>query len=120
MPLTILKLVASGTTIAKPTARNYFHKPTTTQSSISRYTINVADCTTNTGGTVAAFTTATTSNGYYMLFVNGVLQEANVYTVGSTKVVLHVTADGNKFTLRQSAPITLSVINFDPSTVVTG
>lgn len=65
-------------------------------------------------------TTATTDNGYYLLFINGVLQQSSLYTVET---------DGSQVTVNDAetipvgAPITLIVTNFtstaDSDTTVT-
>ncbi|QIB69300.1 DUF4183 domain-containing protein [Aminipila butyrica] len=57
-------------------------------------------------------TTATTKNGYYMLFINGVLQQSSLYTVNT---------DGSQVTVNDAAaipvgaPVTLIVTNFAPT-----
>ncbi len=57
-------------------------------------------------------TTATTDNGYYLLFINGVLQQSSLYTVST---------DGSQVTVNDAAtipvgaPITLIVTNFVPT-----
>lgn len=57
-------------------------------------------------------TTATTENGYYLLFINGVLQQSSLYTVNT---------DGSQVTVNEAetipvgAPITLIVTNFAPT-----
>ncbi|HHV08671.1 MAG TPA: DUF4183 domain-containing protein [Clostridiales bacterium] len=60
----------------------------------------------------ANLTTATTDNGYYLLFINGVLQQSSLYTVNT---------DGSQVTVNDAetipvgAPITLIVTNFAPT-----
>ncbi len=57
-------------------------------------------------------TTAATNNGYYLLFINGVLQQSSLYTVS---------VDGSQVTVNDAetipvgAPITLIVTNFAPT-----
>lgn len=57
-------------------------------------------------------TTAITDNGYYLLFINGVLQQSSLYTVST---------DGSQVTVNDAetipvgAPITLIVTNFAPT-----
>ncbi len=57
-------------------------------------------------------TTAVTDNGYYLLFINGVLQQSSLYTVNT---------DGSQVTVNDAqtipvgAPITLIVTNFVPT-----
>ncbi|NLL76081.1 MAG: DUF4183 domain-containing protein [Clostridiales bacterium] len=56
-------------------------------------------------------TTATTDNGYYLLYINGVLQQSGLYTVNvdGSQVVVNDTA-----TVPVGVPITLIVTNFAP------
>lgn len=61
---------------------------------------------------VGNLTTVVTDNGYYMLFINGVLQQSGLY---------EVSVDGSQVTVSDAetipvgAPITLIVTNFDPT-----
>ncbi|EHQ90642.1 DUF4183 domain-containing protein [Desulfosporosinus youngiae] len=56
-------------------------------------------------------TPATADNGYYLLFINGVLQQSSLYTVSAdgSQVVINDAA-----TVPVGAPITLIVTNFAP------
>lgn len=56
-------------------------------------------------------TTVNTNNGYYLLFINGVLQQSSLYTVAAdgSQVVVNDAA-----TIPIDAPITLIVTNFTP------
>ena len=56
-------------------------------------------------------TTAVADNGYYMLFVNGVLQQSSLYTVSGDGSQVTVT---DAETIPVQAPITLIVTNFAP------
>lgn len=58
---------------------------------------------------VAEITLATDDNGYYLLFINGVLQQEDLYTVAADEVVI-TEAD----TIPEGAVITLVVTNFVP------
>lgn len=55
-------------------------------------------------------TIVNTNNGYYLLFINGVLQQSSLYTVEADglQVVINDAA-----TIPVGAPITLIVTNFD-------
>ena len=61
-------------------------------------------------------TTTATDNGYYLLFVNGVLQQSGLYTVST---------DGSQVVIPQAstvpvdAPIILVVNNFAPTSTST-
>lgn len=56
-------------------------------------------------------TTINSNNGYYLLFINGVLQQSSLYTVSGdgSQVVIEDTD------ILQGAPITLVVTNFVPT-----
>ena len=56
-------------------------------------------------------TTAIADNGYYMLFINGVLQQSSLYTVSGDGSQVTVT---DAETIPVQAPITLIVTNFAP------
>lgn len=56
-------------------------------------------------------TTAVADNGYYMLFINGVLQQSSLYTVSGDGSQVTVT---DAETIPVQAPITLIVTNFAP------
>ena len=58
---------------------------------------------------VAEITLATDDNGYYLLFINGVLQQEDLYTVAADEVVI-TEAD----TIPEGVVITLVVTNFVP------
>ncbi|MDK2788151.1 MAG: hypothetical protein PWP07_1376 [Epulopiscium sp.] len=58
---------------------------------------------------VTEITLATDDNGYYLLFINGVLQQEDLYTVAADEVVI-TEAD----TIPEGAVITLVVTNFVP------
>jgi len=57
-------------------------------------------------------TTATATNGYYLLFINGVLQQTSLYTVSGDGSQVTVNDAG---TIPVGAPITLIVTNFAPT-----
>ena len=117
MATSIFKLVMSaetttGTT-SNPAVLEYFYKLSSTIT--STITIPAASFTDSTGNTaITSLTTATTNDGYYLLFVNGALQQTSLYTVDSTQVV--ITQDSS---VPASAPITLVVNNFAPSSTST-
>jgi len=117
MATSIFKLVMSaetttGTT-SNPAVLEYFYKLSSTIT--STITIPAASFTDSTGSTaITSLTTATTNDGYYLLFVNGALQQTSLYTVDSTQVVINQDSS-----VPASAPITLVVNNFAPSSTST-
>ena len=56
-------------------------------------------------------TTVTTGNGYYLLFINGVLQQSSLYTVSVDGSQVVITGAS---TILVGTPITLIVTNFAP------
>lgn len=50
------------------------------------------------------------NNGYYLLFINGVLQQESLYTVNAGTLVIEEKADE----ILENAPIVLVINNFDP------
>lgn len=121
MALQLFRLVLSGTTTttAKPTITNYWHKPAT-QITSGAYTITKANWLNSNNSAPTTLVNATTSNGYYLLNIDGVLQTTNLITaITSNLVTITVPAGG---VIRASAPISLTVTNFAPSsaTTVTG
>lgn len=119
----LFKLVmnATTTTVAKPAVKRYEYKLASAQISGIRIVIsynrfyNDADALMTT-----PLTTLSSSNGYYLLFVNGVCQQSSLYTIASNGSTVTIISGGTS--LHISAPITLIVNNFAPSssTTVTG
>jgi hypothetical protein len=111
---------ASTTTVAKPTTKRYFYK-TTQVYSANNLTLSKSLFTKDDGTVIAAgsaFTTATASNGYYMLFINAVLQQSSLYTVSEAGGKLNITASAGS-TIPRSELITLVVTNFAPESTPT-
>lgn len=119
MAIKLFKLVMSATTntTAEPTAYNYFYT-TTSAVDNTRIFIDNSKFLKDDGNEATALVTKTANNGYYLLFINGELQQTGLYTVAASGVTIE---DTPAFTIPESAPITLTVTNFDPvsSTVVT-
>lgn len=111
-----LAISSSSTTTAKPTITNYFNKLTAAITTANK-TISSTKFQTNTGGAVTAnLVTAASSNGYTMLFVNGALQQSSLYEAAASGVTITVPAGTS---ISVSALVTLSVVNFAPSTTTT-
>lgn len=114
MAASLFKLVVKAsttiTTFTKPATQQYFYKLATAQRTNSTITIPANLFTNSAGGAVTTLIKAAANNGYYQLFVNGVLQETALYTVSSTQVVVT-----NASAVAVSSPITLSVNNFAPT-----
>lgn len=119
MALTLLKMVGTGNTVTKPTVKNYFHTMSGAYNASGTFSIAAAAFQTDTGGAASALTLKTNSNGYYMLFINGLLQQANlIKSIQASKLVIALTT-GN-LDLKASEIVTLSVTNFAPVTTFQG
>ena len=119
MATSIFKLVMSATTdtttTTNPAVQKYFYKLEGSGTAV--ITIASTSFFDDAGAAVTSnLTTVSTNNGYYLLFVNGTLQESSLFTVA---------ADGSNVSISQcstvpvSAPITLVVNNFVPSSTST-
>lgn len=127
MPTSLLKLTMTSsqpTTTAYPTALRYFNTvPAGGYTGSNTYTIDDVDWVDDAGESVAegGLVPATADDGYYMLFINGALQEGNVLTgVTADDVTITFT---NPTDIEEGKIIALVVTNFDPETsapVITG
>lgn len=120
MATSLLKLTMTAskpTTTAGPAATNFFRVvPAGGYTGQLSYVIDDVDWLNDAGVNVAVggLVPATADNGYYMLYINGQLQEGNVVTT--------VTADDVTITfgaatdIDEGKIIALSVVNFEPDT----
>ena len=122
MAVQLFRLVMSAatSTFAKPTVYRYISKTTAAVSTTSLYVAR-SKFFDDSGNVPTALQTKTTNNGYYLLFINGELQQSGLFTVGSAGTGITIAAAGG-ITIPHSAPITLATTNFAPSstTTVTG
>lgn len=119
MALSLLKIVGSGTTQAKPTVKNYFHTMSGAVNSVAAFSIAVANFVTDAGTTTTALALASANNGYYTLFINGVVQQTGLIqsvAVGKLKIAV---ATGT-LDLKANEVIALAVTNFAPTTTFQG
>ncbi|KJS22157.1 MAG: hypothetical protein VR72_07325 [Clostridiaceae bacterium BRH_c20a] len=121
MPTSLFRLVVSAATTTNtdtnPAVSKYFYNLQAGHRTGAVTTIPSTSFTDDTGTAVASnLTTATANDGYYYLFVNGVLQQSNLFTVSTngSQVVISKTS-----TVPVSAPITLAVNNFAPTSTST-
>jgi len=123
MATSLFKLVMSATTTtgtttttttdSNPAVEKYFYKLQAAHRTSGTVTIPSTSFVDDAGSAVASFlTTATANNGYYLLFVNGNLQESALFTVGANGSQVVITKSS---TVPVSAPITLVVNNFGPT-----
>ena len=117
MAVSLFKLVMSATTTTTTTARpdisRYFYQLEAADRSTTNWTLTAPSSKfyDDAGDSMSAspFTTIVASNGYYLLIVNGVVQQSGLYTVNTNNIVLTQASS-----LPVSAPITLVVNNFAP------
>lgn len=122
MAATLFKLAISAesttTVTTKPSVLNYFYTLDPTHIDQGTLTIPATAFVDDQGDAVTTITLADADTGYYLLFINGVLQQEGLYSVTANNVVIQ-DAD----TIKEDSPITLSVINFtsdaDTQTTVT-
>jgi hypothetical protein len=121
MAVSLFKLVMSATTTTTttthPAVSKYFEKLTAGQRTSGTITIPSTAFTNDAGAAVTSnLVTKSTNNGYYLLFVNGVLQQSNLFTVGASGSQVRITKCS---LVPLSAPITLVVNNFAPVSTAT-
>lgn len=120
MATSLLKLTMTAskpTTLAQPTVYRYINTaPSGGYTGSATYTIDDTDWIDDSGTAVAegGLTPATANNGFYMLFINGELQEGDVVTtVTTTEVTITF---GAATTIDEGKLLALVVTNFDPDT----
>ncbi|KJS81121.1 MAG: hypothetical protein JM58_17825 [Peptococcaceae bacterium BICA1-8] len=117
MPTQLFKLVidasTSTTTDTNPAVQKYFYKLSAGHRAGGTTTVPSTSFSDDAGAAVVSnLVTATADNGYYSLFVNGVLQQSSLFTVGANGSQVVITSTS---TVPVSAPITLAVNNFAPT-----
>lgn len=125
MATQLFKLVIAAATTTDtdihPAVDKYFYELREDERTGGTVTIPATQFTDNNGDIMTGnLTTAAAGNGYYLLFINGVLQQSTLYTVSSDGSQVVITGAD---TVPVGAPITLIVNNFAPvsdsSTTVT-
>ncbi|WP_349948398.1 DUF4183 domain-containing protein [Lacrimispora sp. BS-2] len=116
MATQLFKLVIDATTTTdtaiNPEVDKYFYELREDERTGGTITIPATQFTDNNGDIMTGnLTTAATDNGYYLLFINGVLQQSSLYTVSTDGSQVVIT---DAATVPVGAPITLIVNNFAP------
>lgn len=116
MPASLFKLVmhAETTTTSKPEVQRFFYQINTEDLEDDTLTIEAASFVDDSGDAVVTLPIATPDNGYFLLFVNGVLQQEGLYTVTESNVTI---TDATQVT--ENAPVVLVVTNFNPESETT-
>ncbi|WP_333650539.1 DUF4183 domain-containing protein [Lacrimispora sp.] len=116
MATQLFKLVIDAATTTdtaiNPEVDKYFYELREDERTAGTITIPAIQFTDNNGDIMTGnLTTAATDNGYYLLFINGVLQQSSLYTVSTDGSQVVIT---DAATVPVGAPITLIVNNFAP------
>lgn len=108
-----LAIEAESSIVLSPDIENFFYlfDPGDVDETTG-LTIEAADFVDDAGDPITSITEATTDNGYYQLFINGVLQQEGLYTVTTANVTIPTITDSTS--IPENAPITLIVTNFVP------
>lgn len=120
MALKIFKPVITATATdmkVKPTIKRYFYEKAAGDPTTGDLTISATSFTDDTGTTVTTDITyvTDTNNGYYLLFINGLLQESGSLTVNSTAKTVTIPGGG---AIGVGVPIALVVNNFAPEATI--
>lgn len=108
----VMDAVTETDTTTNPEVEKYFYTLNEDERAGGTVTIPYTEFFDDEGNSMTTnLTTVSTDNGYYLLFVNGVLQQSNLFTVsaGGSQVIVSEAS-----TVPVSAPITLVVNNFAP------
>lgn len=121
MATTLFKLVMDAVTetdtFTNPEVEKYFYLLDDADRTSGTITIPATSFTDDAGNTMTGnLTTIATDNGYYLLFINGALQQSSLFTVAATGSSVEITQAS---TVPVSAPITLVVNNFAPTSTST-
>lgn len=113
----VMTAVTTTGTDSNPAVEKYFYNLRNDERTADTVTIPFGQFTDDAGDIMTGnLTPVSTDNGYYLLYVNGVLQQSSLFTVsaGGSQVVITQAS-----TVPVSAPITLAVNNFAPNSTST-
>lgn len=107
----LFKLAITAETVTtvttEPDVKRYFYNLNTDDVDEGVLTIPAGSFVDDQDNPVDTITEITPDNGFYLLFINGVLQQSDLYTVSSTEVVVQ-----DASTIEPGSPIVLVVTNF--------
>lgn len=107
----LFKLAITAETVTtvttEPDVKRYFYNLNTDDVDEGVLTIPAGSFVDDQDNPVGTITEITPGNGFYLLFINGVLQQSDLYTVSSTEVVVQ-----DASTIEPGSPIVLVVTNF--------
>lgn len=108
----VIDAVTTTDTKINPEIDQYFYELTANEITGDTATIPATLFIDDDGNIMTGnLTTVSTDNGYYLLFINGVLQQSGLYTVSGDGSQVVIT---DAATVPVGAPITLIVNNFAP------
>lgn len=88
------------------TSRRFFNVLDTVLQVVDGTTIDVAEFLDDSGNVATAFPVVV--NGYYNLYINGVLQEGDSYTISETEL----TFNGVEGTINARTPLVIEAVEF--------
>lgn len=113
MAATLFKLAITAetetTVLTKPSVEKYFYYVDAAHIDQGTLTIPANAFVDDQGDPVESITLASGDNGYYLLFINGVLQQDSLYTVTEDEVEI-----GDADEIKIDAPVVLVVTNIEP------
>lgn len=113
-----LAIDAESDITLEPDVKNYFYQfDPDDVDEVDGLTIEAADFVDDDGDQVVAITEADANNGYYQLFINGVLQQMDFYNATTNNVTIPSITDSTS--IPENAPIILVVTNFAPESDIT-
>ncbi|NLX63260.1 MAG: DUF4183 domain-containing protein [Clostridiaceae bacterium] len=111
MAATLFKLAITASTTTtvntKPDVQKFFYLFDPDDLDNGTLTIEAEDFVDDQGDAITTIPEAEPDNGYYLLFINGVLQQEGLYTVTDESVVVQDAGD-----IEPEASIVLVVTNF--------
>ncbi|MFD2369813.1 DUF4183 domain-containing protein [Brevibacillus sp. GCM10020057] len=126
MALEIMKIVvgATTTTTLEPTLTRLFYQVPANTNGPTTLTIDAADFMGDDGNTITELPTLDANNAYYNVYINGVMQMADlsVYTPGATGVGSLAITVPNGQSISMNTVVVLEIASFAPvsTTVITG
>lgn len=111
-----LSVQAETTTTTGPEVSRYFYTFEDQHRSEGTITIPFAEFVDDSGDPVTDIAELAENNGYYQLYVNGVLQQEDIFNVDHTGDEVTIDEAGD---VPVDAPIILIVTNFDPESETT-
>lgn len=114
MALDLLKLVltATSTTVLKPANYGFYHVVGADTTSTT-FPLAATTFQNDAGATLTAGFPAVSSDGYYMVTINGVQQKRSVVSYGTTTLTLTFATAA---TIQKDQVIALQVVDYDPDT----